>query len=229
VGETFGCDQLPSRRPRWLRPGADTGGDPLFHVLAIVATVFGITFLAEFPDKSLFASLVLSTRYRRLPVWVGAAAGFTVHVSIAVTAGQLLTLLPHQALESVVAALFLAGSAYLIISSLRAGESSEDADAAREGAAEPSFGRIAATAFGIIFLSEWGDITQVTTANLAARYADPLAVGVGAALGLMTVTALAVNIGAKSLKLIPMTWVQRITGTILLGFGIYSLIQAIVA
>lgn len=197
------------------------------HALAIVATVFGITFLAELPDKSLFASLVLSTRYRRLPVWTGAAAGFAVHVAIAVTAGQLLTLLPHQALESVVAGLFLAGSAYLIISSLRAGATDDEADAARQGAAQPSFRRIAATAFGIIFLSEWGDITQVTTGNLAARYADPLPVAIGAALGLMTVTALAVNVGAKSLKVIPMTWVQRITGTILLGFGIYSLIQAI--
>jgi putative Ca2+/H+ antiporter (TMEM165/GDT1 family) len=197
------------------------------HALAVVATVFGITFLAELPDKSLFASLVLSTRYRRLPVWTGAAAGFAVHVAFAVTAGQLLTLLPHQVLESVVAGLFLAGSAYLIISSLRAQESGDDADAARQGVAQLSFVRIAATAFGIIFLSEWGDITQVTTANLAARYADPLAVAVGAALGLMTVTALAVNVGAKSLSVIPMTWVQRITGTILLGFGIYSLIQAV--
>jgi Ca2+/H+ antiporter, TMEM165/GDT1 family len=197
------------------------------HALAIVATVFGITFLAEVPDKSLFASLVLSTRFRRLPVWAGAAAGFTVHVAIAVTAGQLLTLLPHQVLASIVATLFLAGSAYLIISSLRAGADDHDTDAARQGAAEPSFARIAATAFGIIFLSEWGDITQVTTANLAARYADPAAVAVGAALGLWAVTALAVNVGAKSLNVIPMTWIQRITGTILLGFGVYSLIQAI--
>jgi putative Ca2+/H+ antiporter (TMEM165/GDT1 family) len=197
------------------------------HALAVVATVFGITFLAELPDKSLFASLVLSTRYRPLPVWVGAAAGFTVHVAIAVTAGQLLTLLPRQVLESVVAALFLAGSAYLLLSSLRSGQDQESTDAARQGGTQPSFIKIAATAFGIIFLSEWGDITQVTTANLAARYADPLAVGVGAALGLWAVAAVAVNIGAKSLNVIPMTWVQRVTGTILLGFGVYSIVAAI--
>jgi putative Ca2+/H+ antiporter (TMEM165/GDT1 family) len=198
------------------------------HALAVVATVFGITFLAELPDKSLFASLVLSTRYRPLPVWAGAAAGFTVHVAIAVTAGQLLTLLPHRVLESVVAVLFLAGSAYLLLSSLRSGHDQENTDAARQGGTQPSFLKIAATAFGIIFLSEWGDITQVTTANLAARYADPVAVGVGAALGLWAVAAVAVNIGAKSLNVIPMTWVQRVTGTILLGFGVYSVAAAIV-
>jgi len=195
--------------------------------LAVVAAVFGITFLGELPDKSLFTSLVLSTRYRRLPVWAGAAAGFAVHVALAVTAGQLLTLLPDRVLHSVVATLFLAGAAYLLISSVRAQAEPENADAARQGGGQVSSWRIGATAFGLIFLSEWGDITQVTTANLAARYGSPLAVGIGAVLGLWAVAALAVNVGAKSLKVIPMRWVQRITGTILLGFGIFSAIKAI--
>jgi Ca2+/H+ antiporter, TMEM165/GDT1 family len=197
--------------------------------LVVAASVFGITFLGELPDKSLFASLVMGTRYRRLPVWTGAAAGFAVHVGIAIAAGQLLTLLPHRALESVIATLFLAGAGYLLVSSLRADRNPQDADAARQGGGQLSFLRVAATAFGIIFLSEWGDITQITTANLAARYADPVAVGAGAVLGLWAVTALAVNVGAKSLSLIPMPWVQRITGTILLGFGIFSVVQAIAA
>ena len=197
------------------------------HSLAVAATVFGITFLAELPDKSLFASLVLSTRYRRLPVWAGASLGFIVHVAIAVTAGQLLTLLPHPVLDWVVASLFLAGSAYLLISSLRPEGHADAADAARQAARQPSFVRITLTAFGIVFLAEWGDITQIATANLAARYADPIAVAVGAALGLSAVAGLAVNVGAKSLKLIPVAWVQRITGTILLGFGLYGIVKAI--
>ena len=199
------------------------------HALVVAASVFGITFLGELPDKSLFASLVMSTRYRRLPVWAGAAAGFAVHVGIAIAAGQLLTLLPRAPLEAVIAALFLAGSAYLLISRLRSERESEDADAARLGGGQLSFLRVAATSFGVIFLSEWGDITQFTTANLAARYAAPVSVAAGAILGLWAVTAVAVNVGSKSLKLIPMAWVQRITGTILLGFGIYSVVQAVAA
>ena len=197
------------------------------HVLAIMAIVFGIIFLAELPDKSLFASLVLSTRYRPLPVFAGAAAALTVHVAIAVTAGQLLTLLPHRALSAVVAVMFLGGAAYLLISSMRRSAEHGDADAARQGAAEPSFARISGTAFGITFLAEWGDITQITVANFAARYADPVAVGVGAALALAAVTAVAVNIGSKSLRVLPMAWIQRVTGTVLAGFGIYSAVQAI--
>jgi putative Ca2+/H+ antiporter (TMEM165/GDT1 family) len=197
------------------------------HVLAIVATVFGIIFLAELPDKSLFASLVLSTRYRPLPVFTGAAAALTLQVALAVTAGQLLTLLPRQALSAVVACLFLGGAAYLLISSARHPEDHGDADAARQGAAQLSFARIFATTFGIIFLAEFGDITQITVANFAARYGEPVAVGVGAALGLAAVSGLAVAVGAKTLKSLPMVWIQRVTGTILIGFGIYSVIQAI--
>ena len=147
------------------------------HVLAIVATVFGIIALAELPDKSMFASLVLSTRYGRLPVFAGAACALTVHVAIAVAAGQLLTLLPRQLLSAVVAVLFLGGAAYLLISSVRHSDDHGEADAARLGAAQPSFARIFGTTFGIIFLAEWGDITQITVANFAARYADPVAVG----------------------------------------------------
>jgi putative Ca2+/H+ antiporter (TMEM165/GDT1 family) len=170
---------------------------------------------------------VLSTRYRPLPVFAGAASALTLHVAIAVTAGQLLTLLPHQALSAVVACLFLGGAAYLLISSARRSDEHGDADAARLGAAEPSFARIFGTTFGIIFLAEWGDITQITVANFAARYADPIAVGVGAALGLAAVSALAVNIGAKTLRALPMVWIQRVTGTALAGFGVYSVVQAI--
>jgi putative Ca2+/H+ antiporter (TMEM165/GDT1 family) len=197
------------------------------HVLAVAAAVFGVIFLAELPDKSLFATLVLSTRYRRLPVFAGAAAALTLHVAAAVTAGQLLTLLPHQLLSAVVACLFLGGAAYLLITSGRGSGDHSEADAARQGAARPSFARIFGTTFGIIFLAEWGDITQITVANFTAHYSNPVAVGIGAALALAAVSAVAVNIGAKSLKVLPMAWIQRVTGTILIGFGAYSIVQAV--
>jgi len=182
-------------------------------------------FLGELPDKSLFASLVLGTRYRPLYVWTGAAAAFAVHMAIAVTAGQLLSLLPSHLVDGIVAALFLAGAAYLWTSSFRQ-QQPEGADAAREGGPPASFLRIAGTSFGVVFLAEWGDITQITAANLAARY-NPVAVFAGAVLGLWLIAALAVNLGAKSLNLIPMAWVRRITATILLALGVYTAVSAI--
>src|SRR6201988_3470685 len=193
--------------------------------LAVIAIAFTLTFLAELPDKSMFASLVLGTPYRPSWVWAGVATAFTVHMGIAVTAGQLLALLPDRVVEAVVAALFVAGSAYLWVTSLRP-EHREGVDAARQGARAASFGRVAGTSFMVVFLAEWGDITQVTAGNLAARY-DPLLVFAGGTLGLWTVAAVAVSVGAKSLDLIPMAWVRRITATILLALGVYTAVLAI--
>ena len=193
--------------------------------LAVIGTAFALTFLAELPDKSMFASLVLATRYQPAGVWAGAAAAFAVQMVIAVTAGQLLTLLPHRLVLAVTAGLFLAGSAYLWAASFRAGHR-DGTDTARQGGRAPSFPRVAGMSFGIVFLAEWGDITQLSTASLAARY-DPLLVFAGATLGLWAVTAVAVSIGAKSLSLIPMAWVRRITAAIMLALGAYTALTAI--
>ena len=193
--------------------------------LAVIAVAFTLTFLAELPDKSMFASLILATRYRAVWVWAGVAAAFALHMAIAVTAGQLLALLPGHVVEAVVAGLFVAGAVYMWATSLRPQEHGNP-DAARQGARTPSFLRVAGMSFTVIFLAEWGDITQVTAANLAARY-NPVLVFTGATLGLWAVAAVAVSLGAKSLDLIPMVWVSRITAVILLAMGVYTAVVAI--
>jgi Ca2+/H+ antiporter, TMEM165/GDT1 family len=201
-------------------------GSPFLLNIAVTAAVFAIVFLAELPDKSLFASLVLGTRYQPFRVWVGVAAAFVVHMGIAVLAGQVLvTLLPHQALEAIVATLFVGGAVYLMVSSFRE-EEHEGLDASRQGPRPPSFLQVASMSFGVIFLAEWGDITQITVANLTARYADPLSVFIGGTLALWAVAGLAVSVGSQVLKLIPMHWVQRVCAVILLGFGVYSAVMA---
>lgn len=194
------------------------------HYLAVIGIAFVVTFLAELPDKSMFAALVMGTRYRPSWVWAGAAAAFTVHMAIAVTAGRLLALLPHQIVHAVVAGLFIAGSAYLWWSSFRSA-SHEGTDAARMGGPSATFWRVSGASFALVFLAEWGDITQITAANLAARY-SPFLVFAGATLGLWAISWVAVSVGAKSLNVIPVAWVQRITATILLGLGIYTAIAA---
>lgn len=193
--------------------------------LAVIGIAFAVTFLAELPDKSMFASLVLATRYRPSAVWTGVAAAFAVHMAIAVAAGQLLTLLPHRVVDGVVAGLFVAGAVYLCVTSFRPAHL-EGADAARQGGRPLSFLRVAATSFTVIFLAEWGDITQLTAANLAARY-NPVLVFVGATLGLWAVAAIAVSVGAKILNQIPVSWINRVTALILLALGGYAAVSAI--
>jgi Ca2+/H+ antiporter, TMEM165/GDT1 family len=193
--------------------------------LAVIGIAFAVTFLAELPDKSMFASLVLGTRFRASWVWAGAASAFAVQMGIAVSAGQLLTLLPHRVLAWIVAALFLAAGAYLLVISFRPIKH-ESLDEAGQGGDGKSFWRVAGTAFAIIFLAEWGDITQIAAANLSARY-NPVLVFAGATLGLWAAAAIAVTIGAKSLSLLPGAWINRICGAILLALGGYAVFSAV--
>jgi Ca2+/H+ antiporter, TMEM165/GDT1 family len=192
-----------------------------------IAVVFGVIFVAELPDKSMFASLVLSTRFRKSYVWAGAAAAFLVHVIIAVTAGHFMTLLPHKLLELVVGVLFLVGAGLLAFGG-NEDESKERQKLEKEvRGVNDSFVKVFVTSFTVIFLGEWGDITQIATANYAARYHNPLSVGIGAVTALWTVAALGVLLGSKLLDRVPARILQRATAAILLIFAIVSFVAAL--
>ena len=189
---------------------------------AVVLAVFPIIFLGELPDKTMFASLVMSTRGRPAVVWIGAATAFAVHVVIAVTIGvALFHLLPHQVLDAVVAGMFLVGAALAVREAAK--ERKDEELVEREVA---SHRRIAVTAFVVIFLAEWGDLTQILTANLAAHYHDPLSVGVGAVLALWTVAALAVVSGQSLLRVINITIIRIVTAVVLIGLAGFAAWEA---
>ena len=191
---------------------------------AVVLTTFVVIFPAELPDKSLFASLVLGTRFRPLPVFCGVAAAFAVHVVIAVSIGGVFSLLPERLVLFVVAALFAAGSALLL---LGREEQAEGPPEASRAVADRRPAQVALASFGVVFLGEWGDITQITTANLAARYHDPLSVGVGALLALWSVSALALTVGRGLVARVPARLVRRLTGTILAVLAVVTLAEAV--
>lgn len=175
----------------------------------IAAAVFPLIFIGELPDKTMFASLVLASRGRPRAVWVGAALAFLVHVAIATTVGAaLFAVLSHRAVDGVVAALFLGGAIYALVEAGRDETSLIDREVATRR-------RVVVTAFVVIFLAEWGDLTQILTANLAAHYHSPLSVGVGALLALWLVAALAVVSGQTLLRVFPTAVVRRVTAVVL--------------
>jgi putative Ca2+/H+ antiporter (TMEM165/GDT1 family) len=189
---------------------------------AVVFAVFPIIFLGELPDKTMFASLVLSTRGRPFTVWLGAAAAFAVHVVIAVTIGvALFHLLPHRALEAIVAAMFFTGGVLALREARK--QQSEEELVEREVV---SHQRVAITAFVVIFLAEWGDLTQILTANLAAHYHDALSVGLGALAALWAVAALAVLAGQSVLRLINIATIRIITAVVLFGLTGWAIWEA---
>ena len=191
--------------------------------LAVVVTTFAVILPAELPDKSLLASLVLGTRYRPLPVFLGVAAAFAIHVSVAVAIGGVFSLLPRRLVLLVVAALFAGGAALMLLGR----EEDPDGSAAAAAGAGTAPLRVALTAFGVVFLGEWGDITQVTTANLAARYADPLSVAVGAVLALWTAAALALTVGQGLLRRLPIRLVRRLAGLLLALLAVLTLVELV--
>jgi len=189
--------------------------------LGVIISTFPVIFIGELPDKTMFASLLLATRGRPLAVWVGAAAAFTVHVAIAVTVGvAMFHLLPRRAVDAAVAALFLFGAVYALVESR-----AEHAAALVE---REQGHRAVTTAFIVVFLAEWGDLTQVLTANLAARYHDPLSVALGALLALWAVAAIAVIGGRGLLRRLDTRTVRRVTAVVLFvlaGLAVWSAVR----
>jgi putative Ca2+/H+ antiporter (TMEM165/GDT1 family) len=194
--------------------------------LIALATTFAIIFLAELPDKTMVATLVLTTRYRAWPVFVGVVSAFAVQCVVAVAFGSAITLLPDQLVAAVVAVLFGVGAFML----LREGFSKPDddeTDAARSGTAATPFLRSALTSFGVLFAAEWGDASQLATAGLTARYGTPVAVGIGAWLALTAVAGIAVLVGRKIAGRIPTHLIQRVAGFVFAAFTLVALWAAI--
>jgi putative Ca2+/H+ antiporter (TMEM165/GDT1 family) len=186
--------------------------------LGTVATAFALIFPVELPDKTFVATLVLATRYRPMLVWIGVSAAFVVQCLVAVVAGGLLSLLPGALVGAVAGALFLVGAVVLWrgAASADAEEQAEEQEVAARTTAELHGFKVVATSFGVLFLAEWGDLSQLLTAGLAARYHDPVSVFVGSWLALVTVAGLAVVLGRTLLRFVRLSTIRRVGAVVCL-------------
>lgn len=188
------------------------------HAWALFFSVFGVIFVAELPDKTALAALVLATRHRPLPVLIGAAAALTIQSLVAVAAGHLVSLLPPRPVHVFAGGLFLV-SAILM---WRRKEEDEEDVADRDGSA--GFWPSARLVFVVVFVAEWGDLTQLATAALAAHYHSPYIVFGGATLALWAVAGLAVFVGHRAGKLLDPHLTKRIAAVLfaLIGTGLLA-------
>ncbi|WP_406176346.1 TMEM165/GDT1 family protein [Streptomyces canus] len=186
----------------------------------VTAVVFGVVFLAELPDKTALAGLVLGTRYRASYVFAGVAAAFALHVALAVAAGSVLTLLSQQIVQAVTGVLFLGGAAVLLFKK-------DDGDEEIRNPEDQSFWKVAGAGFMLILVAEFGDLTQIMTANLAARYDDPLSVGLGAVLALWAVAGLGIVGGKALMKRVPLKLITKVAALLMLALGLWSLWEAV--
>lgn len=193
----------------------------------LILLSFGLIFPVELPDKTFVAALVLSTRYRPLAVWIGVGLAFGVQCLVAVTAGHAVSFLPDWVVHVLSTVMFLIGAVILLRAAPRA--------AAEEEEQEKSFGQKAskeqqgwhavATSFLVLFAAEWGDLSQILTLNLVAKYGSPVSVFVGAWVALLTVSGLAVLGGRVLLRYMRLSLLHYIAAGVCLVFAVVGVVQ----
>lgn len=159
--------------------------------------VIGLTFLAifvvELPDKTFLATLVLATKYRPILVWIGVGLAFAVQTTVAVALGHAVSFLPDDVVHAAAGLMFLAGAVILI----REGRSHQANEGTEVETKDVRGLQAVVASFLVLFAAEWGDLSQLLTISLVAKYEDPFSVFVGALGALLVVSGLAVIAGRQ--------------------------------
>jgi Ca2+/H+ antiporter, TMEM165/GDT1 family len=177
-------------------------------------SIFAVIFVAELPDKTMLASLVMATRHRALPVLLGAAGALTVQSLIAVAAGSLLSLLPARVVHIGSGVLFLASAIVMWV------RHEEDEGKIKDKPDAVTFGKTLWLVFGVVFLAEWGDLTQIATAGFAARLGRPVLVFAASTTALWAVATIAVVVGNRAGHLLNPKLTQKIAAVLFALAGI---------
>lgn len=163
-------------------------------------TVFAVIFLLELPDKTALATLLMASRLRPVPVFAGTALAFLVQSLVAVFAGSLLGFLPRAPVRIVAGLAFVVVAAVLVRRNFQREVEAEEKEIVKEERRHQS---PFVTAFLVVFVAEWGDLSQLATAALQARYQRAVPVLVASTLALWCVSALAVVAGNRLGTMIP--------------------------
>jgi putative Ca2+/H+ antiporter (TMEM165/GDT1 family) len=190
--------------------------------LAALVLTFGAIFVVELPDKTFLATLVLATRYRPLLVWIGVSLAFAVQTTVAVLLGHAASFLPTEVVHAVAAGMFFLGAVLLF----REGRSHQldTGEEYVENAKDVHGLKVVLACFLVLFAAEWGDLSQLLTITLVARYDAPVSVFVGALAALMTVSALAVVAGRQLLRWISLHVLHFVGAAVCLVLGVVTTI-----
>ncbi len=83
--------------------------------------------------------------------------------------------------------------------------------------------RVFMTTFGVIFLAEMGDKTQLAAMTMTAQSKQPWAVFIAAALALTAVSALGVVVGSLLGDYLPLIWIKRTAACAFILIGVLIL------
>ena len=181
--------------------------------------VFGLIFVAELPDKTALFTIVLAARHRPAAVFLGAAGVFAVQSLVAVAFGGALNFLPPGAVRIGSALLFLVFAGVMWL------RPDEGAEAELEAMDRSRFLRAAGACFMVVFIAEWGDLTQLATVLLAAKHGRPLTVFLAATSALWAVAALAVAVGRKARRHIRPLYLRKFAAVVFAVVGLAFLLR----
>lgn len=183
---------------------------------ASFAAALALVFVAELPDKTMFATIVLTTRYRRpWAVFIGVNLAFAAHAALAAGVGEALRQLPDLPVQLAVAAMFLVGGVVML-------RSPGDNDDVEDTAAASTTGAVIAASAGLVGLAEFGDFTQLATIGVVAKYGYPVAAGVGSFVAHALVAALAVLAGQWLQRRLPVGVISRAAAALFIVFGVIT-------
>lgn len=176
----------------------------------------GIVALAEMGDKTQLLSLVLAARFRKpWPIVWGILVATLANHALAGGLGAWVTsLMGPTVLRWVLGVSFLAMAAWMLVPDKL---DDDDADVT------PKFGVFGTTVIAF-FLAEMGDKTQIATVMLAAEYQSWVWVVAGTTLGMMLANAPVVWFGERITRLVPLTWVHRISAVVFVVLGLLVLL-----
>jgi putative Ca2+/H+ antiporter (TMEM165/GDT1 family) len=197
--------------------------------LVALVTAFALVVPVELPDKTFVATLVLATRYSPGPVWIGVTLAFGVQCMVAVAAGRLVSLLPQRPVHLVAAALFAVGAVLLFRSAGQAvaeERQREEEFERRVGDAKRSGVRAALASFGVLFVAEWGDLSQLLTAGLVAQGRHPIGVFAGSWAALALISLAAVLLGRVLMRYVSLSVVQYVGAAVCALLALVTLIGA---
>ena len=157
-------------------------------MLAVLLATYAAVFLAEIVgDKLLYTTGILATRYRPVPIMIGITAAFMAKMAVAVAVGEAIARLPRPIVATITAMSFLGIAWTLWRKPMKSDQPKKKDEALSKGAL---------VAFAAVFLSEWGDIGQITAATMAAKFSSPIVVWIGAVAAMVTKGILAAFLGA---------------------------------
>jgi putative Ca2+/H+ antiporter (TMEM165/GDT1 family) len=194
----------------------------------LFVSIYILIFIAELPDKTAFATLLLATKSRPIPVFTGVALAFFIQTLVAVIAGSLIALAPADWVHLAAGLMFFVFGWQMWRSRFEAEHEAEPAIEGHEPVNKFSFFSAGWSAFVVIFIAEWGDLTQLATASLVAKYpTEKLTVFVAALLALWSVTLAAVVLGQNARKSINPVAIKKYGALMFALIGVYFVFTAV--